>query len=110
MTVLSEKNATIEIKESMTVADIAALHSRICQYAASTESLTVVIESGAELDMTFFQLVCTAHRYMTANGREFNVCGDHDLFFERSEALGFTRHKGCIHDRNKSCIRVKKED
>lgn len=100
------KAAVLRLSGDMTINSIHALHGTICEIMDDVDSLTLDL-SNAQIDMTFIQMTCSAHRAFEHSGKQFAVNGCRGDFFKRTDSLGYTRHKGCIHDKNKSCVLVR---
>ncbi|MGE4267902.1 MAG: STAS domain-containing protein [Deferribacterales bacterium] len=91
--------------------DIKVQHaSELCSVlneAANEEIDTAVNVSGIEsVDMTFFQLMCSAHRTFSAKDRQFILTDGKNSLLKKGAAAGFVRHKGCSRDKYGTCAMV----
>ena len=58
-----------------------------------------------KIDVTFFQLLCSAHRRATDCGKTFVVENFHQEPITRAlRLMGFNRNKGCSCDAAQSCV------
>jgi ABC-type transporter Mla MlaB component len=95
----------ITLNGSLTVANAAAIVKAIREALAATDRLTVTVGEGSEVDVSFFQILCSAHR----TAAKLNKClhldaGKARKFFGEASASGYVRAKGCSRDRDGSCL------
>ena len=58
-----------------------------------------------DADLTFFQLLCSAHLTATRHNKKFTINGQHsEAFATLTRSMGLDRHVGCASDICKSCI------
>lgn len=99
----------VKVSGDMTVLNVADLYAKLNELAGCTGGVTVELSGLGDVDMTFFQLLCSAHRTFTAQDRQFCVTGDRAALFNNREYTGFIRHKGCSRDRFNNCVLVKEK-
>ncbi len=95
----------ITMNGSLTVANASAIVKAIREALAVTDRLTVTVGEGSEVDVSFFQILCSAHR----TAAKLNKClrldtGKARRFFGEARASGYVRTKGCARDRDGSCL------
>jgi len=97
---------TVLISGSLTVEHAAevrtALHS-----AFKKKSKSIVLSLGQvnKADLTFFQVVCSAHKTATTAGKNFSVEQfQQEPLVRAHRSMGFTRRVGCALDKTKSCV------
>jgi ABC-type transporter Mla MlaB component len=100
------KTAVITLSGEITVEDASELCSALKEIANEEMDTTVEVEGVERADVTFFQLICSAHRTFTAKNKQFIIkTGKNDLLAKGSES-GFVRHKGCTRDKFCTCAMV----
>ena len=90
---------------SLTVANAAAILKIIRETLAREDRLVIRVGEDAEVDVSFLQILCSAHR----TAAELNKClqlntGEPGIFYNAARAAGYVRTKGCSRDRDGSCI------
>jgi anti-anti-sigma regulatory factor len=104
---VSEEIAKIHISGELTLVNIASVHEAICEIKEKVEEVVICLDDVSGLDMSFAQLMCTSHRSFTLSDKRFSLEGDKNIIFDKTDALGYTRHKGCKFDKFKDCVFVK---
>ena len=67
--------------------------------------LLVTFEEVTATDLSFVQLLCSAHRTAAGNDKTLEVASQRpDALKAAVRELGFIRDKGCVLDTQKSCI------
>jgi hypothetical protein len=80
------------------------------QEAFGRPSQNIVLSLGtvSEADLSFFQIICSAHRTAMAEGRTFSVQNFNQDGLMRAHALcGFVRRSGCSQDKTGTCVLMK---
>ncbi|MDA8104380.1 MAG: STAS domain-containing protein [Nitrospiraceae bacterium] len=90
---------------SLTVANAAAILKIIRETLAREDRLVIRVGEDAEVDVSFLQILCSAHR----TAAELNKClqldtGETGKFYSAARAAGYVRTKGCSRDRDGSCL------
>ncbi|MCD8554473.1 STAS domain-containing protein [Seleniivibrio sp.] len=100
------QNAILTLSGDITVQHASELCS-LLKEAVNEEMDTALNVSGIEdVDMTFFQLMCSAHRSFTAKGKQFILSTGKNGLLKKGAATGFVRHKGCSRDKFGTCTMV----
>ena len=99
-------NAVMTLSGDMTVEHAAELCSALKEAAEQQLDVDVQVEEIESFDMTFFQLMCSAHRTFTANDRQFVLKQGKNSLLSKGAASGFIRHKGCSRDKFHTCTMV----
>lgn len=98
---------TIDLKWSgdLTIRRIAALKAQVEKALAEAANVSIEIAPDAECDMPLIQLLCSAHRTASRQGKILSICGD---FPEQLKMIlnlaGFSRHIGCALDVCGNCL------
>jgi len=103
----NDQSAVLSVEGSLTVGNISSLHKKIVELLKQTNTLELDIDHTDGIDLTFIQLICSAHRAFTKVGKNFFITGDKASLYGRTDCIGFTRHKGCKFENNGSCVLVK---
>lgn len=99
------KASGLELSGDMTIQRIAALKAQVSEALAGSDKLVLKLKDVERADLTFLQLLCSAHRTAVSSGKI--LCCD-----EVSEAVdqaisdaGFIRdNMGCGQDCTDSCL------
>ena len=96
----------VTISGSLTVEHAAEIKSAL-QDALKKKSRSVVLTLGpvTKADLTFFQVICSAHKTATTAGKSFSVEKfQQEPLVRAHRDMGFTRRIGCALDSTKSCV------
>ncbi|WP_277656621.1 STAS domain-containing protein [Seleniivibrio woodruffii] len=96
----------LTVSGSLTVEYASELLENLKNINANGTDLHLEIGEVDSVDMTFFQLMCSAHRTFTDGDRKFIVTGRKNELLERGAKTGFRRHKGCSKDKFGTCAMV----
>ena len=99
-------NAVMTLSGDMTVEHASELCSALKEVAEQHVDVEVQVGGIDNVDMTFFQLMCSAHRTFTANDRQFVLKQGKNSLLTKGAASGFVRHKGCSRDKFHTCAMV----
>jgi ABC-type transporter Mla MlaB component len=89
----------------LTVRRIAELKAQVQQALAAATQVSIAIAADAECDMTVMQLLCSAHRTASRQGKTLQLCGEIPEQFKTIMGLaGFSRHIGCARDQSGCCL------
>lgn len=101
----SNGNNSIRFAGNLTIEHAAELQQVLMESLDRGDSLCLVFENVAEVDVSFLQLLCSAHRTAVKTGKTL-VLDRH-----RPEPLrlivmeaGFVRQEGCVLDVHHTCI------
>jgi anti-anti-sigma regulatory factor len=105
----SGKTAVVMVGGKLSIDRAAELREIFAK--ALDESEQVVVEFGEckAMDLSFLQLICSAHRSAVQAGRTLKL-GDTlpALWAETAETAGYFRLKGCDLDRDCSCLWIRR--
>ena len=109
ITISSEHTAgreTVRISGSLTVEHAADIQTAL-QNAFKKKVKSVLLSLGTvtKADLTFFQMVCSAHRTAITANKLFSIeqCQQEPLI-RAHRSMGFSRRVGCALDKTKSCV------
>lgn len=99
------------LKDDLTIDRIRDIHEIMCQSLSAVESLVIDIQDAAQIDLTFLQLLCSAHRTATASNKSIVLSGQINPVMEKAvEDHCFARGKGCGLDKTNTCLWMVKEN
>ncbi len=101
-----EDRETVNIGGSLTVEHAREMKDAI-QSALEQRGKNIVLSLGTvtRADLTFFQLVCSAHKTAITADKTFSVEQyQQDVLMRAHRSMGFTRRVGCALDKTKSCV------
>lgn len=89
---------------ALTIENAAEIRNVVRDALAGADSLVLTIGENADVDITFLQILCSAHRTAVKGGRQLFLKAAHENGLSRmlSEA-GFTG-SNCDGDRQESCL------
>lgn len=101
----ANKNNTVRFAGSLTIERAAALKMLLMESLNWTDSLHLVCENVTEVDISFLQLLCSAHRTAVKEKKKLTLAGQcpEPLRLAVWEA-GFIRQEGCVLDVQQTCI------
>ncbi len=95
----------LTVSGDLTVARAGELRTALSDALAQAGAVEVTVAKVTALDVTFPQLLCSAHRAAVEGGKELAVKGlDEESFGELLRRSGFLRHIGCREDTRRSCF------
>lgn len=95
---------TIVLKGALTVASIGGIRAALLDAVRSARAIEVRLESVADIDIAFLQLLCSAHRTAANRNKPFTVSGEQEGFIELLKRSGFQRHIGCREISKHPCL------
>lgn len=82
-----------------------ALRDRLVEAICGHEAVEVVLDQVTRVDVSLFQLLCSAHHSAVEAGKVFRVnARNGEQYAEWLELIGLRRHVGCDKDICASCI------
>lgn len=104
-----KRNHSTELtpRGELTIEQVAAFRQELVSALAAADRLTISLAEATQIDLSFLQLLCSAHRTAVSQRKELVLIG---VSTREVEAVlreaGFSRHIGCTLDCNRSCIWV----
>ena len=92
------------LDEDVTVESAQALHSALLDPQGAVSQLVVNMSGVENIDITFLQLICSAHRAAIKEGRNIKLANLSPAIRKVIETHGFIRHVGCRDDASGSCL------
>lgn len=95
----------LKVSGDMSMSHAEEVKSALLQVIETNLKVLVDLEKVTKIDLTAIQLLCAAHRYATRKNRTFAFAlPPKGNVRDALIAAGYSRHVGCIHDEQGSCI------
>jgi anti-anti-sigma regulatory factor len=91
----SEEFGTLACSGSITVQDVAVLRHHLFDALAIVNTLVLHFEGIEEVDVSFLQLLCSAHLTAGKLEKELTLGGISPAFLTAVEMAGYARHFSC---------------
>jgi ABC-type transporter Mla MlaB component len=89
----------------LTVHRMIEVQRELKKHISRAKILRLDISAAADMDLSFLQLLCSAHRTAVGLGRSLELTGGlPEIFSKTVNDGGFVRHIGCTLNCNGSCI------
>jgi len=90
--------------DRLTIENAADFIRLLSEGLETSENVSVEFEPGVEIDITGFQLFCSACKTASARGKLFSCLGPRPLTLENMiEACGAGRHRACKQNMDSTC-------
>jgi len=95
----------LTVSGALTVKHAKALRAAFLEALRNAPAVEVNVEMINDLDVTFAQLVCSAHRMAAGLNKQMTITGiEQERFSRMLGRSGFFRHIGCHESTRKSCL------
>ncbi len=95
----------LTVSGSLTVKHAKALNAALLEAVRSAPAVEVDVENIDDVDISFAQLVCSAHRMAADLNKQMTITGlEQERFSRMLGRFGFFRHIGCHESTRKSCL------
>lgn len=103
------KKGTLVLSNELTVAQASAIRDALAESLGKVSSLTVDITEASEVDLSFLQLLCSAHRTATKKDKLVVLAGRSNKALQKAiTETSYRRAAGCILDNQNNCLWVDK--
>jgi len=99
----------MRVSGELTVGNVVELHSRLRDLLNSADVVEMEIGETIDADLTFLQLLCSAHRAFIGRNKRFTVTGLKNELLSRENFAGFIRERGCTRDKTNDCALMKEK-
>jgi anti-anti-sigma regulatory factor len=90
---------------SLTIARAGELKAALLEGLEKVDQVTVCLGEVSEVDLTFFQVLCSAHRIFDAKNKTISITDATDgAWRQMMVRSGFTRMKACALDLKSECL------
>jgi anti-anti-sigma regulatory factor len=103
----TQKNGceVLTVSGSLTVKHAKALRESLLEAVRKAPAVEVNVEAIGDLDVTFAQVICSAHRMAADLNKQMTITGlEQERFSQLLGRFGFFRHIGCQENTRKSCL------
>ena len=101
----SKDKEQVNISGDLTVHHASALKAVLLEAMQNAKAVVFAVDQVTGLDVSFPQLVCSAHRSAAALGTELTITGlEQDPLAQLLLKAGFMRHTGCAESTRKTCL------
>ena len=105
----AENKVTLKISGDVTIHNSGEMHRLLLELLDTADSVELALTEMGDVDMSFFQLLCSAHRTFTLKDKLLCVTGDMNSLLDENNFSGYARIKGCSNDKFKNCVLVKEK-
>ena len=89
----------------LTIENASVIRKKLIAALTGKDEIVVSIDADAPVDLSFLQLLCSAHRSASKLGKSFTLRNqDSGNFPAAVENSGYARKKGCVHDKYGTCL------
>lgn len=89
----------------LTVGDVRKIHEELLHSLEKVQHLDIEISGAVEMDLSFLQLLCSAHRTAAQTGKTVVLTGDiPDVFRQAVEDNGYSGSGSCGGETGKTCL------
>lgn len=110
MTFLQENDddrGKLVLQGELTVEQILPVRDNLKNALEAVRSLDIDLEEVTEIDLSFLQILCAAHRTALKTGKTLKLAGNPpQVFLQAMEDNGYSRQSGCSLDAGKTCLWV----
>ncbi|MBF0556303.1 MAG: STAS domain-containing protein [Nitrospirae bacterium] len=100
-----QNRGVLSLKGDIMIEDAASLKELLLLHLGDADDLLIHISDVTEVHLSWFQLICSAHRYSTKMKKKLSLAGEiPENIRTMAVKAGFQRHKGCAFDSCESCI------
>ncbi|WP_420265223.1 STAS domain-containing protein [Candidatus Magnetominusculus dajiuhuensis] len=100
-----QNRGVLSLKGDITIEDAASLKELLLLHTGDVDDLLINVSDVTEVHLSWFQLICSAHRYSAKMKKKLSLCGEiPENIRTMAVKAGFKRHKGCVFDTCESCI------
>ncbi|PKN17411.1 MAG: hypothetical protein CVU71_16705 [Deltaproteobacteria bacterium HGW-Deltaproteobacteria-6] len=112
MTFFREKDdecGRLALEGELTLEHIRQLHEDLQSSMENVRELDVDISGAVETDLSFLQLLCSAHRTAVKTGKTLHLTGDiPEVVRQAMEDNGYSRQNSCGLDAGQTCLWMKR--
>lgn len=92
---------------ALTLDQIGQIRDTLRKALADVKTLIVDVEGASDIDLTFLQLMCSAHRSATAANKSVSLSGKNNPAMQKAMAdNSYIRASGCRLDKTNTCLWV----
>ncbi len=105
------KKGTLIFRGGLTIDRVADARRQTVQAISEVQDLFIDVEQATQVDLSFIQLFCSAHRSATAQSRSLVLTGAANQALQKAlQSNGCSRMAGCLLDKNNTCLWMVRDD
>ena len=89
---------------SLTIENAGEIRRRLLDAFERSDRVVVSIAEDTQMDISFLQILCAAHHTAAKTNKTFELDRAPKVFPCAIEDAGYLRLRGCIHDRDRTCL------
>ena len=94
-----------ELDGPLTIGNAAAIRKKLISTLIREDEIVVCIDADVPVDLSFLQVLCSAHRTASNLGKAFRLRYKNSGNFPAAvENAAYNRKKGCAHDKYGTCL------
>ena len=95
----------LNLKGELTIVNSSELRDILRDALSTSKNVELNLENITDVDLSFLQLLCSAHRTSLKSEKSFSIHGSYpEVLSEAARDAGFPLPKGCKLDCNNSCL------
>ncbi len=100
-----DQKGELTLAGSLTIENASAIRKKLITALMREDAVKVCIDADAAVDISFLQLLCSAHRTASKLGKSFTLghAASGNLL-AAVEGAGYFRKRGCARDREGTCL------
>ncbi len=102
--VKESEGSTLVLQGDLSIESAGAVKEALQEAMEQAESLAVDLSGFDSGDLSFLQLLCSAHRASVQNNKKLSISKQSDAFKHLVVAAGFCRAKGCTEVSAENCL------
>jgi anti-anti-sigma regulatory factor len=102
-----QRAGRLVVEQGLTIAQVCRLRESLLQGFAEADQVVLDIGAVDDVDLAGLQLLCAAHRFAGAHGKELQLAGGGDRILKLVRAAGFIRGTLCNMGRDVPCFWAK---
>ncbi|MFO7568421.1 MAG: STAS domain-containing protein [Smithellaceae bacterium] len=105
------KSGRLTLTDDLSISRATSLREAIEQALKKVKHLTVDIGQARGVDLSFLQLLCSAHRSATVMNKSMTLAGKSNEALQKAvDENGYGRTSGCVLDKTSTCLWVVRDD
>jgi len=105
------KNKVLALSGDFTVSNAELLKTTLIDAMKNTENLVLNLTGIISADISFLQIVCSAHKKAINSNRSIKIDDNPSIIFKNAlRDSGFLRQKGCLSETQEECLLAGKKN
>ncbi|MDQ5985195.1 MAG: hypothetical protein CSYNP_00900 [Syntrophus sp. SKADARSKE-3] len=101
----SDNGKSLSVSGEVTIQNAGSFRDSLKKLYEDGSNVTIHLEELTNADLTFLQILCSAHRTFTSSGKALTISGPCPQVLKKViEDAGYQRGYGCALDTTKTCL------